>query len=179
MSHIPDNDITTDRRPYVMELQTYLRALQRNQIGTTTVPRDGFFGADTAGGVREFQQNNGLPVTGTADRETWEAIVLAYEATQLANAPPLPVPRLTNKTLQVGDRNNDVYLLLIMLNALSATYRNLPPQIVENGYTQQTADAIRALQAAAALPVTGETDKATWDAVVLLYSTLTAGGAFE
>lgn len=179
MNRIWDNDITADQRPYVLELQTYLRALQRDQTGTTTVPRDGVFGIDTESGVREFQQNNDLPITGKADRETWEAIVLTYEATRLANAAPLSVPRLTSKTLQIGDRNSDVNLLLIMLNALSTAYRNVPPQIVGNGYTQQTADAIRELQAAAGLPVTGTTDKATWDAVVLLYSTLTAGGTFE
>lgn len=75
------NDITQDRRPYVLELQGYLRAIQRRRYGTTTVPRDGFYGIDTAAGVLSFQAETGLPQTGRADRETWEAIYAVYSET--------------------------------------------------------------------------------------------------
>ena len=73
-----NNDITQDRRPYLMELQGYLRALQRRRYGTTTVPRDGFYGIDTAAGVLAFQAEAGLPQTGRTDRETWEAVYAVY-----------------------------------------------------------------------------------------------------
>lgn len=76
--NVLNNDITQDRRPYVMELQGYLRALQRRRYGTTTVPRDGFYGIDTAAGVLAFQAEAGLPQTGRTDRETWEAVYAVY-----------------------------------------------------------------------------------------------------
>ena len=170
MSSILDNDITTDRRPYVLELQTYLRGLQRAATGTTTVPRDGIFGTATAQGVEEFQRSNGLPVTGRADQPTWDAVVLAYEAVRLDTAPPLPIPGLHRPFITVGDRGDDVAFLLIMLDALAVIYDNIPPQTADIEYSDQTADAIRAVQTAAGLPITGDTDKPTWNAVVRLYS---------
>ena len=98
MTTILDNDITVDERPYVLELQTYLRAIQRDRTGTTTVPRDGYYGADTAAGVREFQAGAGLPQTGRADRETWEAIFTAYETVRRAAQPPLDARQLPRDT---------------------------------------------------------------------------------
>ncbi|MBR5523748.1 MAG: peptidoglycan-binding protein [Clostridia bacterium] len=175
MSSILDNDITTDRRPYVLELQTYLRGLQRATTGTTTVPRDGFFGTATAEGVEAFQRAYGLPATGRADQPTWDAVVLAYETLRLATARPLPIPGLRKPLLTPGDRGDDVAFLLIMLDALGARYNNIPPQTADAEYTIQTAEAIRAVQTVAGLPVTGETDKPTWNAVVRLYSDLMVG----
>ena len=175
MSTILDNDITVDERPYVMELQTYLRAIQRDRTGTTTVPRDGYFGTDTAAGVREFQAGAGLPQTGRADRETWEAIFAAYELIRLAAQPPLPIPGLRSTLLKPGDRGDEVAFLLIMLDTLAAAYNNIPGQTADPGYTRQTEEAIRVLQTTAGLPVTGYTDKDTWDAVVRLYAQTTGG----
>lgn len=175
MTTILDNDITVDERPYVLELQTYLRAIQRDHAGTTTVPRDGYFGTDTAAGVREFQAGAGLPQTGRSDRETWEAIFAVYEQVRLGAQPPLAIPGLRSDLLKPGDRGDEVAFLLIMLDTLAAAYDNIPGQTSDPGYTRQTEEAIRVLQAVSGLPVTGYTDKDTWDAVVRLYARVTGG----
>ena len=52
----------------IRSLQSMLRLLQRHAGKPTTVVPDGIFGPETARAVREFQQQNGLPVTGAADR---------------------------------------------------------------------------------------------------------------
>ena len=153
-----DNDITTDQRPYVMELQSYLRKLERDKTGTTTVPQDGFFGADTAAGVRRFQQEVGLPVTGVVDLVTWETLVDAHRQLRQEQAPPLPIQGLRHPPLQPGDQSDAVLFLNGMLG--------IPGDV----YTAATQQAIYAVQKTAFLPATGTTDKATWDAVVRRYN---------
>ena len=153
-----DNDITTDSRPYVMELQSYLRTIQRERYGTTTIPMDGFYGTDTAAGVLQFQQAEGLPVTGTADRVTWDALYVVYQETVRRQAPPLAICGLRQTLLQPGDGGDAVVFLNVMLG--------LPDTV----YTVSTEEAIREIQAVSFLPVTGNTDKETWDAVVSLYN---------
>ena len=54
-------------------------------------------------------------------------------------------------------------------------YNNIPGQTADPDYTRQTEEAIRVLQTTAGLPVTGYTDKDTWDAVVRLYAQTTGG----
>lgn len=153
-----DNDITADTRPYVMELQSYLRTIQRDRYGAATVPMDGFFGTATAAGVRQFQQAEGLPVTGTADRVTWDALYVVYQETERRQAPPLNIHGLRQSLLQPGDRGDAVVFLNMMLG--------LPDTV----YTVSTEEAIREIQAVSFLPVTGNTDKETWNAVVSLYN---------
>lgn len=157
-----ENDISVDRRPYVMELQRYLRALERENLGTTTIPQDGIFGVDTADGVRRFQQSMNLEMTGVVDRQTWETLVIAYREQEQNNAPPLTIRGLRQPLLQPGDDGNAVVFLNVMLGLTDAVY------------TTATEEAVRQIQSAALLPITGNTDTATWNAVVRLYN---QGGA--
>ena len=68
-----------------------------------------------------------------------------------------------------------------MLDTLAAAYDNIPGQTTDSGqttdpgYTRQTEEAIRVLQNTSGLPVTGYTDKETWNAVVRLYAQITGG----
>lgn len=153
-----DNDVTTDRRPYVMEVQSYLRALERAETGTTTVPQDGFYGADTTAGVGAFQANIGLPVTGEVDRTTWEALTAAYRNLQKEQTPPLLIRGLRQPLLQPGDESDAVLFLNAMLG------------LSDFLYTTATEEAVRTVQKGAFLPITGNTDKDTWDAVVRQYN---------
>lgn len=153
-----DNDITTDSRPYVMELQSYLRTIQRDRFGATTVPLDGFFGADTAAGISQFQTAVGLPRTGTVNQETWEALVDANRETQTRLALPLFIRGLRVPLLQPGDGGDAVVFLNVMLDTPGTVY------------TTATEEAVRQIQKNALLPITGNTDKDTWDAVVRLYN---------
>lgn len=158
MSNLWDNDISVDSRPYVMELQSYLRAIQRARYGTTSVPMDGFFGADTINGVRQFQEAEGLLPTGTADRRTWEAIYVVYQEVEQQQSPPLTIRGLRAPLLQPGDEGDAVIFLNTMLGTSGETY------------TIETEAAVRRIQEVSFLPITGNTDKNTWDAVTALYN---------
>ena len=172
MNHWLDNDITVDTRPYIEELQQYLRTWQQRQQGYSDVPADGIFGPQTTAALRQFQQQSGLPDTGKADRETWDALAVAgrpvfVQPEALCVFPPDMAP------LRPGDESDGVYFLQLMLQTLHSVYPNLPPVDTPSGvYTADTARAIAAVQRLSGLPETGVTDQDTWNAVAGLYHQL-------
>ena len=174
-----DNDITTDSRPYVIELQGYLRAIQRYRTGSTTVPQDGYYGPATAEGVRAFQAEEGLPPTGQVDAATWNALYRAYTAITAAEKPPTPINGKGNTPLKEGDVGDPVLFLNAMIGRLSRVYNNVLYTPPDNRYTANTAYAVRGIQEWAGLPVTGETDTATWDVITTLYNALPREVLFE
>ncbi len=167
------NDITTDDSFYIQELQGYLRSIQRERTGETDVPADGIYGGNTRAAVTAFQQEAGLPATGQVDRVTWETIRAAYLEIQAADALHLPIQAYQNpdQFLQPDDQGDGVAFLQIMLRRLAVRYPNLQPIREVNGlYNEETTAAVRAVQRLAGLPITGVTDKATWNAIVRLYN---------
>lgn len=167
------NDITADRAYYIRELQTYLAAIQRDRTGSTLVPVDGIYGGRTAAAVREFQQEESLPITGVVDRTTWEAVYRAYLEILAKAAAPTPIQGYQNPetALVPGDRGDGVAFLQIMLRRLAQRFPQIPAeQSITGIYSPATALAVAAVQKRSGLPETGQTDKATWDAVTSLYN---------
>ena len=174
-----DNDITVDSRPYIIELQGYLRTIQRFRQGSTTVPQDGYYGPATTAGVREFQQEEGLPPTGRVDAVTWDALYRAYTAITAAAQPPRPIAGKGNAPLIEGDRGDPVLFLNAMIGRLARVYNNVLYTPPDNRYTPATAYAVRGIQEWAGLPITGETDTATWNAIATLYNEIPREALFE
>lgn len=174
-----ENDITVDSRPYVIELQGYLRTIQRARQGSTTVPQDGYYGPATAEGVRQFQAEEGLPPTGLVDAATWDALYRAYTAITAAAQPPTPIVGKGSTPLMEGDRGDPVLFLNAMIGRLARMYNNILYTPPDNRYTPATAYAVRGIQEWAGLPVTGETDTATWDVIATLYNALPREALFE
>lgn len=174
-----DNDITVDSRPYIIELQGYLRTIQRIRQGSTTVPQDGYYGPATTEGVRQFQQEEGLPPTGRVDAATWDALYRAYTAITAAAQPPTPIIGKGSAPLVEGDRGDPVLFLNAMIGRLARVYNNILYTPPDNRYTAATVYAVRGIQEWAGLPVTGETDTATWDIITSLYNQLPREVLFE
>ncbi len=65
------------------DVESLQRALDRNGIYTGAF--DGDYGPITAGAVREFQMQQGLPVTGIADSDTLEALGLNFSGPGIAD----------------------------------------------------------------------------------------------
>jgi peptidoglycan hydrolase-like protein with peptidoglycan-binding domain len=153
-------------------LQRYLRQLSYFDETIPPVPIDGNAGEDTAEAIRAFQRGRGLAVTGIADRETWEAIYEEYLISLEEAAPPSrfsPFPaEPADYALREGDEGFAVSALQFMLEEISLFF---PINAIEiDGiYGPETRDAVSELQARYLLPVTGETDKLTWNAIVRLY----------
>ena len=174
-----ENDITTDSRPYIIELQGYLRIIQRYRTGSTTVPQDGYYGPATAAGVREFQTQEGLPPTGQVDAATWNEIIRAYTTITAAEKPPTPINGKGDSPLTEGDAGDPVLFLNAMIGRLSRVYNNVLYTPPDNRYTASTAFAVRGIQEWANLPVTGDTDTVTWDVITTLYNALPREVLFE
>ncbi len=171
---IPPNDISVDRAVYVRQLQSYLRTVQRYRTGSTLVPDDGIYGSRTAAAVREFQQEEGLPVTGVVDRATWDALYLAYLQVLTLLSPPVPIQSYQSPetALVPGDQGDGVAFLQVMLRRLAQRFPEIPTETVITGiYSPTTAEAAAAIPRQSGLPVTGNTDRATWEAVTRLYGT--------
>ena len=170
---IPVNDITTDVNDHVRELQQYLRVIRRERDGETDVPIDGRFGPLTAAAVRQSQEESGLPVDGAVDRATWEAIFADAQRIIYLRALPTLVQGLSmgQPPIRVGDQNDSVLFLQVMLGALAARFSNLPEAETLSGiYSDVTAATVRLLQQQAGLATTGIVDKPTWDAITILYN---------
>lgn len=179
MNNLLDNDITVDDRPYVIELQGYLRTIQRARYGSTTVPQDGYYGTSTAEGVRQFQQEEGLPVTGRVDAATWDALYHTYTDIIATTQPPTTIVGKGNTPLREGNRGDPVLFLNAMIGRLSRVYNNITYTPPDDRYTPATTFAVRGIQQWASLPVTGDTDTATWNTIATLYNALPREVLFE
>lgn len=171
----PENDITQEDRVYIEEIQRMLRALEIEKNGTSNVPIDGIFGPATTAAVKDFQYMQGLPATGIVDRKTYEQLVDAYAAFNLKSLQIVPIfgfqPQ-KDEVLRLGNIEDAVYFLSIMLKSIAVVFKNIPFPSVGAEYTEQTAKTVRALQHVLGLPVTGVVDRRTWNRITALYNDL-------
>ena len=106
------------KRSHIFDLQTFLRRIQQSEGSAAPLVPDGIWDAKTAAAVRDYQQQNCLPVTGTADQRTWNAIYATYAALIAADALPMQTaffPPESNAVLKPGAKSPTVYVLQLML----------------------------------------------------------------
>ena len=153
-------------------LQKYLRQLVYFDENIPFVPLDGNSGSATADALRAYQARRGLPVTGVADQETWEALYEDYLISLEEEAPPSrfsPFPsEPKGYSLRVGDEGFAVAAVQHLLEEISVFFP-ITPVAVTGIYDEATRDAVSEVQARYLLTVTGEVDKLTWNALVRLY----------
>ena len=163
----------------VENLQRYLRQLSYHQA-ITPPPIDGIYESQTAQALREFQALYGLPVTGSADRQTWEILYRAYRASLGEHSPPRAVSLFpteeTNFAFRAQSTGFPVSALQYMLLELSALYSELEDVTMSGIYDERTAKAVRTFQQKNALPADGEVGLGTWNALVDQYNLLFASG---
>lgn len=118
------------KRSHIFDLQTFLRRIQQSEGSAAPLVPDGIFGAQTAAAVREYQQQNCLPVTGIADQRTWNAIYASYAALIAADALPMQTaffPPESDTVLKPGAKSPSVYVLQLMLSEIGRITTGLPP----------------------------------------------------
>ena len=156
----------------VRSLQTMLRVLSEDDSRLPTVVPDGIYGPTTTTAVSSFQRQNGLPVTGIADQETWEKLVDAYEIAviRIGKAQPIEIILDPNQVFRLGDSSPYVYLLQSMLTQLSTDHPTIIPPGHSGIMDQDTVRSLSTFQELAGLAVTGEFDKITWKHLVLQFT---------
>lgn len=127
---------------------------------------------DEAGlAVRAYQQAYGLPVTGEIDGNTWDSIVETYHRL-MDEAAPLVIFPSGAFLLQTGDRGDLVQLVQVLYNLTAKHFSNLSPVEVTGIFDDDTAAAIRQVQALSGLPETGAIDRLTWNRLAALVNSL-------
>ena len=159
-------------------LQRYLRQLSYHNTSIFPPPIDGIFESDTRRSLSDFQGAYGLPVTGIADRETWELLYAAYRASLTENTPPRAIsvfPFLpTEVQLSPGSQAFSVTVLQHMLRELSVLYSPLLSVEITGTYDDATYEAIKDFQSKNRLFANGITDVPTWNAIADQYNLLFA-----
>ncbi len=162
----------------VAQLQRFLRQISYHEPSVSPPPIDGIFASDTQQALRDFQAWQHLPVTGIADRETWERLYEHYLTSRSVHMPPRNVsvfPYLqTEIELTIGNTGFAVTVLQHMLQELGIEYSALETVTMNGFYDENTAAAVKAFQGHNNLSVTGNTDVITWNTVTDQYNTLFA-----
>ena len=154
----------------ILNLQRYLRQLSYHYPQITAPPIDGIFDRDTERSLREFQAMRGLPVTGRADRRTWEELYTLYRASIAENEPPRTVAILPfvagEILLQKGDDGFTISVLQYMLRELGESLVELEDVEVSGIFDENTARAVRLFRIQNGLPEGETVDLITWNTLV-------------
>ncbi|MBO5756880.1 MAG: peptidoglycan-binding protein [Clostridia bacterium] len=175
---MPNQSNHPNYSPAVANLQRYLRQLAYHTEKIGQVPVDGIFDSATQNALSDYQRTVGLPVTGTADRETWERLYADYLASLALYSPPTPVSLFLQAPpdgyLDLGAVGIDVAVLQYMLGELTLLYLLTPP-MVTGEYDAATQNAVKEMQEYLGIVPNGLVDILTWNAITDRFNSLPAG----
>lgn len=165
----------------VRSLQTMLRILSEDDSRQPTVVPDGIYGPSTSQAVAAFQRRKGLPSTGIADQQTWDAIVFDYEPAliRITKAEPIEILLDPGQILKRGDVHPYILLLQAMLTQLSNDHTMIHPSGHSGIFDDSTVIALTDFQRLSALPETGELDRITWKHLVHQFTLNVHANAFH
>ncbi len=155
----------------IYNLQRYLRGLSRFDPAIPSVDEDGIFGEETRASLSAFQRRYGLPVTGSADPETWARLFSEYLASVEERTRPLPVylfPRFPAEySVGRGDENLLTGVVQQLLREVLTLYgRDAEFLPIDGRFGELTEGAVKDFQAIQRLPTDGRVDRITWNRLV-------------
>ena len=155
----------------VSSLQYMLRQLSRTYHSLPQLVVDGVFGERTLEAVMRFQKEAGLPVTGTVDQATWNAIRNCWLRQQAKDSYSRAARIFPSEGIQVHEGETKEYLIVpqTMFNILAKHFEGITPCDADGCNGPASAENIRWIQKAAGLPETGCLDTSTWGALSHLY----------
>lgn len=157
----------------ILNLQKYLRAISFADERISRPPLDGIFDSATEDAVRSFQATRGLNANGLVDRLTWEAIYDEYQALSLAEELPFFPSNPTDYSAKLGEESSFVSIIQILLQELSSVYDTLETVEITGIFDAATEQAIKELQRASGLEITGELDRNTYRRLLYDFSSHT------
>ena len=165
----------------VRSLQTMLRVLSAVFPDLPRVNPDGIYGESTEKAVRAFQARENLPVTGTADNDTWNRLAGCYLRHGPAVMPPEPLSISWNpgQVVLPGEENLHLFLMQAMMAALARLYAGAEPPAVTGRYDAATKKAVLELQALFGLEPNGVIDQRFWAHLSRLYSLSVGSGTVQ
>ncbi len=161
------------------EVRTLQLRLNRISDNYPSIPKiaipDGVFSFDTEASVKRFQEIFGLTPDGVVGNATWYRVLFLYNAVKRLNELNSEGITLSEVSLQFpeatvpGDTGDSVRNIQYLLAYVSQFYEQIPEITLDGIYGPATENAVRAFQQLFELPVTGEVDLVTWDALYRTY----------
>ena len=161
------------------EVRTLQLRLNRISDNYPSIPKialpDGVFSFDTEDAVKRFQEIFGLTPDGVVGNATWYKILFLYNAVKRLNELDSEGITLSEVTQQFpgatrpGDTGDGVRNIQYLLLYLQQFYSEIPPLTFDGIYGPATEAAVRAFQDLFDIPVTGEVDLVTGDALYRTY----------
>jgi len=160
----------SDRSAAISELQRFLRRIESEKNELPLIAIDGVYDTRTRNAVIDAQRNSGLPMTGTVDLATWNAIYSEYLrlGEKILGIFPFPISPENNEITEdtVGDL---VIILKLMLRELTLDF-DFDALDTVGIYDEATSNAVRNFQKVNGLPQTGRTDVKTWNLLTRAYN---------
>lgn len=150
----------------VRTLQFLLRQLAARYPQIPLIAADGIFGEETLEALMIFQRDFSLPVTGVADRTTWDTLVRQVGLLTGGPASPLPGYLDSPSLSDFRDTRTLEHVTRFLFNALSGIVQNFSPTVGPNDAQDGN---IRILQQLSGLPATGVLDDETWARLLRLF----------
>ena len=155
----------------VRTIQYYLAVIGFFDNSLPQVAVNGVYDEATEAAVRVFQQQQGLSVDGIVGRDTWDALTSVYQ--QLRASLPEQYWSASDEIypgifLTPGQSGEEVASLQRLLRRAAANVDYVPMVEETAVYDAATERAVRDVQRAAGLEVTGVTGPLTWAAIAAL-----------
>lgn len=165
----------------IRSLQSFLRRISQSDPDIPPVIPDGSFTEQTRDAVLAFQRKQGLPATGSVDHETWDSIVIAYDAIIRSEGKPLRINLYPGAFFRAapGDQDINLYAILAVIKAISEFFPELGEADLGNTYTSRTEQVVKNLQSCYGIAEDGIITKAFWDRTTGLYSTVISQNRFQ
>ena len=158
------------------------RRLNRIARNYPNIPRindpAGLFSEGTENAVIAFQRQFDLTPDGIVGSATWYAIARIYAAVKRLSdvdsegVPPEDVTLLYGERLEIGDTGLAVRELQYLLAFVGAFVQSVRPIEIDGIFGSNTRASVADFQAYKGLPVTGNVDRATWEALYSEYREL-------
>ncbi|MDO5560336.1 MAG: peptidoglycan-binding domain-containing protein [Oscillospiraceae bacterium] len=160
----------SEQKEHIREIQYYLYSISSFNSMIPEVIPDGFYNQQTQDAVLAFQKYYNIPQSGEVDKLTWDTIVAVYKGYFINTPEMVDVYPSVDFVIRPGQDRHLIYTLQVMLSAAAQQFSNLPDVPVTGEYDKATSDAVKRIQYLSLLPVTGEVDKFTWNFVVKLFN---------
>ena len=129
---------------------------------------DGVFGSKTRDSLESFQREFSLPVTGTADETTWNALTATFFSLAAAGSEQIAEaagPEYPGYVMKLGSAGDAVMQLQLRMNQVAVLYCAAEFVPVDGVFGETTDQAVRLFQEGLGLPVTGVVDEETWQRI--------------
>ena len=156
----------------VKEVQYYLYLLSAYYASIPRIAYDGIFGSATKTAVIAYQTLFKLSPDGVVGPATWNSIYAQFSKLRLIDGPvrTFYVAPYPGYVLQPGIHGEMVRFVQFMLGYIGAFYEGIAPITAINGiYDTETALATQSFQREFGLPISGNVDEATWNAMLTVY----------